>query len=254
MAIFDEYIIMVTEYVDELEKAGRSVRIFNSPTSINALKHILPIQVGSGSNPGIILRNDTFVELGNPEDGSNAAVMWTDAPSLVFDGRITLVGPDIPESGGKSLPFGQILMIGGSDLNDAAHEKLNQQQFIGDQIEGYMIRSTSRYMWGRVSKAGAEKGFCFEMLGSALMLIYKSAMPEIQSMEAVFVTSTKEDVKALDSMAAQVKKISQEIVKETWKIRGYDIDCAFDCSSCKDKAVCDDIRAVLEALKKKRAN
>ena len=38
---------------------------------------------------------------------------------------------------------------------------------------------------------------------------------------------------------------------ETWKIKGYDIDCDLDCSSCGDKPVCDDIRDVLAERKKR---
>jgi CO dehydrogenase/acetyl-CoA synthase beta subunit len=177
-------------------------------------------------------------------------MLRTDNPSLVRDGRITLIGPDVDESSGKSLPFGQVVMMGGVELSDKEHEALQHLTFIGDQIEGYMVRSLSRNLWSRVSNDAAQKGFCFETLGKALMAIYKSNNLKIQAMETIFVTSSKEDVGLLDHIAAQVQKIDKEIVKQNWKIRGYDIDCAFDCSSCTDKPVCDDIREVLRAKKK----
>ena len=76
--------------------------------------------------PGIILRGDTFVELGNPEPGSCAFLLWTDNPSLVRDGKITLIGPDIQESPGASLPFAQVLMVGGTGLGREEHERWNK--------------------------------------------------------------------------------------------------------------------------------
>ena len=81
---------------------GRPVREFAVPSSVEALKEGLPIRVGPGANPKIILRSETFVELGDPTAGSCAFVLWTDTPSLIRNGRITLIGPDVQEARGAS--------------------------------------------------------------------------------------------------------------------------------------------------------
>ena len=172
-------------------------------------------------------------------------MLFTGKPELIKDGRITVVGPNIKESSGKSLPFGQVLMIGGAELDDDDHESLRQTGFIDDQIQGYMVRSYTQSIWSQVSRDAVESGFSLETLGRALMVVYKSGNSKIHAMETVFVTSGKDDIKQLDNIALQVRKITREIVRESWKIRGYDIDCAADCSSCSDKPVCDDIREVL---------
>ena len=152
MTVFDVYIQKVAEYVEAMRARGREIRTFQAP--LPSVRHgkRLPIRVGPGANPGIILRDDTSVELGNPEAGSSAFLLLTDSPSLLNDGRITLIGPDIKESAGKSLPFGQVLMVGGTSLADKDHEALQHDQIIGDQIEGYMARSMTRNIWSRVSK------------------------------------------------------------------------------------------------------
>ncbi len=62
-----------------------------------------------------------------------------------------------------------------------------------------------------------------------------------KSFSAKFVTSGEDDIKLFDEIAVQIHKITKELVRQTWKIRGYDIDCSSDCSSCSDKPVCDDI-------------
>jgi CO dehydrogenase/acetyl-CoA synthase beta subunit len=251
MATFDSQIAAVTAHVEELRAQGRAARAFTAPSSVAALEEGLPIRVCPGASPGVILRADTFVELGSPDAGSCALVLWTDAPSLVRDGRVTVIGPDIPEAPGASLPFGQVLMVGGVDLGAEEHQSLEQAQFVADQVEGYMVRSSSRNVWSRVSKDVAAKGFCLNTLGSALMLIFKSSLPKVQAMEIVFVTSGKEDLLRLGAIATEVHERGKEIVKAHWKARGFDLDCDFDCRSCEERKVCDYIREVAGARKKK---
>jgi CO dehydrogenase/acetyl-CoA synthase beta subunit len=254
MAPFDVYVTRLTQYVAEMRGKGRQVREIDCPTEVSALLTGLPVRVGSGFSHGIVLRGDTFVELGNPDRGSCSFLLWTDNPSLVRDGRITLIGPDIQESAGGSLPFGQVLIMGGIGLSREEHSLLEQNQYVSNQIEGYMIRTTAQHMWSRVSKKAAEKGFCFETLGRALAAIFKSEVPKVQTVEILFVTSSKEDLEQLDNISRQVQKIARDIMRENWKAKGFDtFECnrGWDCSSCPDKPVCDDIRQLSIVRKKK---
>lgn len=247
--IFDAYIGKVAEYVAGLAAKGRPVKTFAVPTAPSALQEGLKVNVGQGANPRIILRSDTFLELGNPEAGSAACLLFTTDKALVKSGRITVIGPDIPESVGRSLPFGQVLIIGGIGLSVKDLDALTHTGIIGDGIEGYMVRSATQSVWSRVSKAVVAKGFDFETLGRALMARYRLENDPVEAMEAIFVTSSAEDIRQLGDIAAQVRKVSREIVKENWKVRGIDIDCGLDCSTCGDKPVCDDIREVLNVRK-----
>jgi CO dehydrogenase/acetyl-CoA synthase beta subunit len=247
---FDDQIGGVAAYLAALRSGGRRVREFALPVSAEALRQDLPVRLGPGANPRIILRSETFLELGNPAAGSCALVLWTANPSLIADGRLTLVGPDIPEAAGASLPFGQILLVGGEYLSDAEHQTVAQTQYVADQIEGYMVKSSSRNIWSRVSHDAAAKGFRFKTLGRALMAIYKSSLPKVKAMEIIFVTSSREDVLGLAGTAQEVREIGAEIVKEHWKAKGYDLDCDLDCRSCHDKDVCDDIRKVAAARRR----
>ena len=245
MSKYDEYIKKVDQYLQE-----RQVREIKCPPSVEELKEDLPVQVGTGSNPGIILRSDTFAELGNPAEGSSGFIVWTEDTSLVHDGRIALIGPDIPDLEGASVPFGQVVILGGKGLNTELQEKIEEYQHISDHLEGYMVRSSSQSIWGRVSKDSVAKGFSMETLGKALMINMKSNVPEIEAMEVVFVTSNKDDVKQLGEIAAEVDDIRKVIIKEVWKERGYDLDCDLDCSSCESKVTCDDIRDIIRTKDK----
>ncbi len=246
MSKYDEHIKRVEKYLQ-----GRPMEEFNCPSSVDDLKKDLPVRMGPGSNPGIILRSDMFVELGNPAEGSSGFILWTEDSSLIRDGHITLIGPDIPDLEGASVPFGQVVMIAGEKLDDEVQEKIEEYQHISDYLEGYMVRSSSQSIWGRVSKDSVAKGFSVETLGKALMINMKSNVPAIEAMEIVFVTSNKDDVKQLGEIAAEVDDIRKEIIKAVWKERGYDLDCDLDCSSCESKVTCDDIRDIIQSKNKK---
>jgi CO dehydrogenase/acetyl-CoA synthase beta subunit len=237
----------VATYVDEARARGRPVKEFlfsGDP---------LPVRVGPGANPGIVLRGDTFAELGSPDTGSCALPLWTDDPSLIQDGRIRLIGPGIQESPGASLPFAQVVVAGGKELGEEEHATLEQCQYVSDRVEGYMIRSMPGRMWSRISKEVAGKGFDFDVLGSALISIFKSEMPKIEAMEVLFVTTGKEDLEPLNAIAVQIETIGKYIEKKTWLAKGFDLECTMgvDCKSCTDKPVCDDVRDVVKIRKRR---
>ena len=254
MSSFDTYIEKVSGYVEEMRARGRQIRVFQAPTSLMQLREGLPIGIGLETRTDLILREETFIDLGSPETGSSAFVLWTSRPSLIRDGRVTLIGPDITEAPGKNLPFGQVLIFGGTELTNEKHRAVQYLQFSGSRIEGYMARYSGLNLWVRVSKDAVGKGACFESLGKALMAGYKADSLGIETMEVIFVTSSRADVELLTDIAKQVQNISREIIKADWQTRGYDIDCVFDCRSCENSTACDDIRKVLHNQRKDAEN
>jgi hypothetical protein len=85
MAMFDAYIEKVSRYIDEMRSGGRRCKELDRPGSPDELREGLRVAVGPGAHPGIVLRGDTFVELGNPQAGS--APPSVDRSSLADPGR-----------------------------------------------------------------------------------------------------------------------------------------------------------------------
>jgi CO dehydrogenase/acetyl-CoA synthase beta subunit len=255
MVDLDPYFERIAEYVNGLRKDERKVRTFDCPSAVSQLLINSPIKIGPDAGSGIILREDAFIELGNPKAGSCNFIIYTKNPSLIKDGRIHLIGPDIQEKPGQSLPFGQVLLVGGKALEEDDQQVLEKSQYISGQVEGYMIRSAAQHIWSRVSKDAVKRGFNFNALGSALMAILKTEVPKIHAMEVIFVTSGKEDVEKLNTIASQINKINREIKKKKWRLKGIDIDCTLelDCSRCSEKLLCDNIREVLK-IRKRQTN
>lgn len=243
MTTFDIYIDQISDYVDAMCKNGRLAR----ETSCANSRFFLPFKVGTGASSGLVMKSDTFVELGSPTAGSCAFAVVTNQVTQLTDGRIRLIGPDIAESPVETLPFGQVILAAGEALTDDDYPALIESQYIGDWIEGYMVKSTPGRIWSRVSIDVVHKGFCFATLGQALIERVKSQIPHATAVEILFVTSDKIDLQPLQRIAGEIGAIAQSIKEQRWKERGIDIaDCAFGghCGSCPDKSVCDEVKKV----------
>lgn len=253
MKAYEVHLARVRQYIEEMKRGGRQVKEALYDTKADKLVKGLPVTVGAQERTGVILKEDTFVELGNPSIASSAFVIWSDDLSVVEDGRVTVIGPDIQASEGQSLPFGQIIIVGGTGLKEEDYLDLERTQFASDQIEGYMLRSVPRRVWSRVSREAAAKGFAFETLGRALMAIFRAKHPLVESTEVVFVTSGKEDVDRLDEIAAGVRKFSGEVRKLVRQDDGTYECTEYNCSTCDNQEVCDAVREWIVLRRNKAA-
>lgn len=242
MEIFESYIRKLREYVERKREEGKSVIEMRCPTEVKDIVQGLPVQFEDRSR-SIILKEDTWVELGNPKTASSAFVLWTDDLGLVDDGLITLIGPDIGDVNEGYLPFGQIILVGGSGIKPKHYGKLRESQYV-DDLKGYMIRAVPQRqrVWSRVSKETVEKGFSFETLGRVLMNNFKSKFPQVDAVEVVFVTSSSEDVKELGNIAEAVWGIWKE---KTIKKGERRIIPMYNCDSCENKEICEEIWKML---------
>ena len=253
MKAYEIHLVRVRQYIEEMKRGGRQVKEARYDTEADRLVRDLPVTVGAQDRASVILKEDTFVELGNPSVASSAFVIWSDDLSVVEDGRVTVIGPDIQESEGQSLPFAQVIIVGGTGIKEEDYLDLERTQFASDQIEGYMLRSVPRRVWSRVSREAAAKGFAFETLGRALMAIFREKHPLIESTEVVFVTSGKEDVERLDEIAAGVRKFSGEVRKLVKQDDGTYECTEYNCSTCDNQEVCYAVREWIVLRRNKTA-
>ncbi|MBW1686820.1 MAG: hypothetical protein JRS35_17350 [Deltaproteobacteria bacterium] len=243
MEIFDDDIAWLRSYIESKRTQRRAVRLLNSWREDQRRPDF-----SEKERATIVLNEDTWLELGNPNTISTALALVTQNIGLISDGAITLIGPDIPEARG-SLPFAQILLIASDKLQDEDYRKVSSLQY-ELELKGYMIKTvpSSLTIWSRVSKDSAAEGFCFEVLGRAIIESYKAKF-DIPSIEIVFVTSSREDVEELDDPRQKVKRIVRAMNKMMEEM-------SFDCSSCEYLDVCGDVRqlgALRERLMKEQS-
>lgn len=253
MELFDKQIIDVRKFILEGGGGTGPYREMQCAVSVEALLAGLPVPYSAHNPPSVLLKEDTFLELGHPHKGSVCALLWSKQGDLIKDGLVTLIGPDVPESSGQSLPFGQIILVGGSKFQEKDFAALEQSQNLGVYLRGYMVRQMPGKQWTRISHEAARNGFSFETLGRALMARYRERFPALEKIELLFVTASKTHLSELEEItkAARDTRLS---------LRGYkrNVDGSYECDNlscetCDDKAACDIIRAAVVVRKKKQA-
>ena len=238
---------------------------FLCPTSIDQLEKSLRFKFGNEAETVFLLKEDVFVELGPPNYESVAYIAITRNPHEVRDGHITLLGPDIPEAGiGKSLNFGQVLLFGGQNIDDLQYREMEREIYHLKSLEGFMIRALPNKLWCRVSKEVGNKGFSFETLGKALMIMYKEKFASIETMEILFLTTeSNQDFLELKVLGTEIRKGYVEKYSESLKARLTDIvaevdkqraDCEYpwSCEECDYTEVCDEVRDIVKRMKSYR--
>ena len=122
-----------------------------------------------GGQRNIVMKEDLGLELGSPDKESVACLIWTENLARISDGRITLVGPDFPESMDQSLPFGKAVLVGVEGFTEdnayERHRAMDLDRYDLD-LEGFMIRAVSQYMkeWCRISRKAIKQGFSARIL------------------------------------------------------------------------------------------
>lgn len=229
----------------------------NTLLTLSVPKDQHPFRVGPGVSQGIILRSETFAEFGNASTASSGFTLTTNNVSFVQDNRVRLIGPDICElQQGSILPFGCVLMAAGQSFTASSAEHLAECQYVTDWVEGWMVRSRPGSVWGRVSREAVKHGFDFAFLGAALIWIVRKKLSHVEAVEVLFVTSSDDDVHALDAIGKRARSLTHDLNRENWMEKGIDIDCPYGghCGACSEKETCDEVRkvaALREAMRQK---
>jgi CO dehydrogenase/acetyl-CoA synthase beta subunit len=250
MSVFDPYVALLREYESDLVSKGRDVRVWFAD-SLG-----VPIQTSGQAAGSLILKENTAVELGGPRTVGTSFAMFLEDPNQLFDGRITLVGSDVPDLSKKSdacVPFGQVILAAGPRMTIDIQPRLEREQYAAMRIPGYMVRGVGDRIWARISREACDSGFSFRWLGGAAISRILVGVAETTAVELIFVTSSPEDVAGLEQIGSQVRKLSHDLRRQRLKqvAEGvYECEAAISCDVCPDSPVCAEIRQILVIRKK----
>ncbi len=242
MKLFDDTISDLRKFINNFDKE----KIISKPYEDTNK------QWPSENKGNIVLKTDTGVELGNPSNESVSFQVWTNEHSLVNDGSISLIGPDLPESLNKSLPFGKIAILGVNDFNEEncfeKHREIDLLRY-DLNLKGYMMRAVSQYMreWSRVSKEAIADGFSLFTLAGNLIDIYRQK-DFISSVEIMIITSTPDDVRSLKTIGNRANRLISAMNKMMEEM-------SFDCDTCDYTDICsevEDLRSIRDSLDKRQ--
>jgi len=196
--------------------------------------------------PEVILSEDVFVELGHPRLESESIVLITFSPGLVKRDAIFLIGPDLDQmSQGEQRSFAQVVLLAVDPENIPDPFDIENTQYLMHRLPGYMVRSMPGRLWARVSKKGRASGLTFHTVGCALLAAYIGDFAGVLAAEVVFVTSNREDVRALEQIRVEANILSGKHKKLVLGLDG-EIECTqLNCDSCEEKPVCDNLRDIV---------
>lgn len=243
MGLFDKQYKEITAYLDRRRIEGK----------VSEFTHNSQTKWPFEKNRNLVLGQDTAVELGNPKNASTSFLLWVNEPEKIKNGRITIVGPDLPELSGKQVSFGKIVIVGASDFDaDNSYDRYRDLELLRYNIhlKGYMMRGVSQQQreWSRVSNDAVNQGFSFEHLGGALIDEFLQ-IGYVLSVETVFITAGREDV-------LETKAIADDVFKLISAMNKMAEEMSFDCDTCDYNDVCGDVeelRSMRNAMTQKSA-
>lgn len=245
MALFDQHLKAVNAYLEHKRSEGN--------TTSFAYQKKMDWPISKSGN--LILSQDMAVELGNPGQGSTSFLLWKDMlpQNQKHENQITIVGPDLPELEGQSVPFGKIVIIGGDGFDEEnSYERYRQLDLVryDVQLKGYMMRGASQFQreWSRVSKDALSNGFSFKNLGAALIDKFMG-LSFVHSVEVIFITIGQKDIAQMGAVSNKVYRIIRAMNKMV-----EELSC--DCGSCDYSDVCsevEELRSMRRSIKKEGA-
>lgn len=239
--MFDNEIEEVRHFLNEKKKESK----------ITEIKYKSKVKWPYGGGKNIIFKEDVGVELGSPQMRSVSFQLWTEDKKRVRDGKISILGPDLYKSKIKDLPFGKILLLGVNGFNEEnTYDRYRELEAIRFDIDlkGYMMKGESQYQreWSRISIEAIKNKFSFNHLGCELINRFKEK-EYVEAVEVIFVTSSTNDVIALQNISQRVGRIINAMDKMVKEM-------SFDCDSCEFIDVCDEVVELRDIKKSLESN
>ena len=231
MGLFDEQLAQVSATMEGWRRE-RTARDFQA-----AVRPPWPVE------SSLVLEEDTALELGNPALASLFLLLWGETAD-VEDGRITLIGPDIPELQEARAPFALVVIVGGDFSDEYDSYRDIRDAVYGTRLEGLSVRMmpSRQTIWCRVSVGAMRKGLCAADIGSALIDAIKE-VEEVRAAEVLFVTSSVEDVRSLARPANGARTVVDAMMKMYQEMN-------YDCDECEYQEVCDTVMGLKKIREK----
>lgn len=214
-----------------------SVKIFYDERTVKreAVFNDIPVDVGVAYEGERIRRPDLYVEFGGVKTKYKFEILRVRSEKDVEDGKIVLIGPDIPEfpEGSRYQPLAIIVEVWGEELKDEYESVFERRlHFYMNWIQGIMHTGQREDIWIRIGKKAVKQGLRFEHVGKVIMRLYKADFPIIKKIQVTFITDQAEVEKRLDE-AIKVYRARDERV---FGLKDEDVDTFYGCVLCQSFA------------------
>ena len=141
-----------------------------------------------------VRKHDMYCELGGPKQrySSFFFIEVVKGEDKIEDGRVEVIGPEIKEIEGQSLPFGFWIRYYGKELTEDYLDLLTRWTYFAlEEGEGWMLLNTRDTIWLRLHKKDADK-HDFEHLGQAMINLCKIQFPLVEKADAKILIATED--------------------------------------------------------------
>lgn len=194
----------------------------------------IPVEVGVVFEGERIRKQQMHAELGGPNVEEKFEILEVKGAGEVEDGKITIIGPDLPQMPeGSSHPFGTEITVSGDGVEpDMAGVMERRIHDFSNWIEGYMHLNQRDAIWLRVDKRSVKKGLTLRHIGLVLARLLKSAIPLIEAVDVTFITDPGE----VHRRIGRVRGIYEERDARTRGMTDEDVGVFFGCTLCQSFA------------------
>jgi len=230
------------------EKHKDAATVHDSVPGVEALSRVFGFAPRGQGRAEVILAQDCAAELGHPATASLAVLLCTPQAGMVHHGRVTVIGPDLDAvSPDTHVPFAQVVLLQIDEQQPPDPFALDNAQYLMRRLPGYAVRTVPGKLWARISNLAKSSGLSLVTVGAALIASYIADFPGVRGVEVLFITSSREHVRALEPVAVEAAILSGRHKKLVIGAHG-DVECTeLNCDTCDEKPVCDNLRDVVIA-------
>jgi acetyl-CoA decarbonylase/synthase complex subunit beta len=195
----------------------------------------IPVDVGIVYEGERIRGKEMQVELGGPREPYKFELVQARSLDEVEDGKITIIGPDIPGlKQGTNNPFGLLVEVAGreveKDLEGVIERRIHEYL---NYIEGFMHLNQRYDIQLRLSKKSYERGLnTFNLIGKVLYRLFKSEMPFIEKIQFTFIT----DPSTVKEWFERAMRVYEERDARARGMSDDEVEVFYGCTLCQSFA------------------
>jgi acetyl-CoA synthase len=208
-----------------LELRGIKLKVVDIP---------VPITIGPAFEGETIRKADAYLEFGGGRTQAFELVKMV-GPDEIEDDKITVVGPEIGDTGeGSKLPLGIYVKIYGRKMQPDFEGVLERRiHYFINYGEGLWHVAQRDLCWLRISKDARAKGFKIKDFGAILIAKYKSEFPAIVDRVEVILYTEEARVEA------KIKEARESYARRDERLRGLtdeSVEVFYSCLLCQSFA------------------
>jgi acetyl-CoA decarbonylase/synthase complex subunit beta len=193
----------------------------------------IPVDIGLIYEGERIRKANMYADLAGPK-AFGAELFLVKPPEEVEDGKVEVIGPDIPDmEEGSRHPFGMLLVAAGTTLEEDLEGVFERRVHdFCNYIQGFMHLNSRDIIWCRVGKDAAKKGLTFQHIGKALIDLFKSDFDVIEKMQVTFYTEDEAVTKHVEA----AREVFEKRDSRARGLKDEDVDVFYLCTLCQSFA------------------